>query len=62
MALTASEQIAENKVRNVLVSIGTLVGGYYAFKKEKSLIGIIIFALAGGLVGGVVNKIYVNSK
>lgn len=59
---TAAQQIADSRIKTVLVSIGTLGGGYYAFKKQKGLVTILIFALAGGLVGGVVNKIYANVK
>lgn len=62
MATTASQEITNQRVKTVLIGVGTLASGFYAFKKQKGLVSILIFALAGGLVGGVVNSVYQNLK
>lgn len=62
--MDTAQEIKDQKIKNILISVGALGLAYYGFKKANSEItfGVIMYGIAGAVVGSIVNNIYVNTR
>jgi hypothetical protein len=61
--MTTTQEINDQKVKNILISVGALGLAYYGFKKANNQItfGVLMYGIAGAVVGSIVNNIYSNT-
>jgi hypothetical protein len=61
--MTTTQEINDQKVKNILISVGALGFAYYGFKKANNEItfGVLMYGIAGAVVGSIVNNIYSNT-